>query len=80
MLMKHNFQKTGKALCLLLFLFFTSGVMAQTTVKGTVSDENREPLIGVSVSVKGTSMGTVTDVTAVTVLLRREMPYFSSTT
>ncbi len=31
------------------------------TVKGTVSDKQGEPLIGVSVSVKGTTQGTLTD-------------------
>lgn len=31
------------------------------TVKGTVLDENGEPLIGVSIVVKGTSTGTITD-------------------
>lgn len=37
-------------------------VVAQTkTVKGTVIDESGEPLIGVSIVVKGTSTGTITD-------------------
>lgn len=37
-------------------------VVTQTkTVKGTVIDENGEPLIGVSIVVKGTSTGTITD-------------------
>ena len=32
------------------------------TITGTVTDENGEPLIGVSIQVKGTSKGTITDV------------------
>jgi len=33
-----------------------------TVIKGTVEDENGEPLIGVSIVVKGTTTGTVTDI------------------
>ena len=37
-------------------------VVTQTkTVKGTIIDESEEPLIGVSIVVKGTSTGTITD-------------------
>ena len=43
---------------LLLFSHFTMG---QITVSGTISDENQEPLIGATVSVKGTGNGTSTD-------------------
>ena len=46
--------------------FAQTGVTQQSrtekTVKGTVKDEQGEPLIGVSVVVKGTANGTVTDV------------------
>ena len=46
--------------------FAQTGVTQQSrtekTVKGTVKDEQGEPLIGVSVVVKGTTNGTVTDV------------------
>ena len=45
--------------CLLLM---TAGAMAQTKVNGTVvSQEDNEPVIGVSVLVVGTNIGTVTD-------------------
>ena len=44
---------------LLLFSHFTMG---QITVSGTISDENQEPLIGATVSVKSTGEGTTTDV------------------
>lgn len=47
---------------LLLFLFFTAiGISyAQSTVTGTVTDGDREPVPGVSVLVKGKSAGTMT--------------------
>lgn len=37
-------------------------IVAQATVSGTVTDENGDPLPGATVTVKGTSKGTVTDV------------------
>ncbi len=51
-----------------LFLFLTllligiGAVTAQTQVRGTVSDEQGEPVIGASVQIKGTGQGTVTDI------------------
>lgn len=60
--MKHNLKKAGKTLLFLLFLLSAIEITAQTTVTGAVSDESGEPLIGVSVSVKGTSTGVITDV------------------
>ena len=58
--------KKGLAYTLSVFasLFFSAGIgyAQETTVSGTVSDENGEPLIGASVFVEGnTSVGTVTD-------------------
>lgn len=52
-------------LCLLvLFIFMSSGIFAQSQKKitGVVVDDKNEPLISASVSVKGTTTGTVTDV------------------
>jgi TonB-dependent starch-binding outer membrane protein SusC len=50
----------------LLFLSMTlltiSSVLAQKTVSGTVKDGKGEPLVGASVVVKGTTIGTITDV------------------
>ncbi len=43
-------------------LFVVGITMAQTTVTGKVIDEEGEALIGVSILVKGTSTGTVTDI------------------
>lgn len=59
--MKHHLKKTWKTLLFLFFLFTTIEVMAQTTVTGIVTDEKNEPLIGVSVSVKGATTGVTTD-------------------
>ncbi len=47
----------------LLFIFCSTTVFAQQKpVKGTVVDMTGEPLIGVNVSAKGTTIGTITDV------------------
>ena len=35
---------------------------SQTTVKGNVSDEAKEPVIGANISIKGTAEGTITDI------------------
>lgn len=52
-----------KKLCLLICLIlFVGKISAQTTITGTVTDENSTPLPGVNVVVKGSSSGTITDV------------------
>jgi len=43
------------------FLLLSSSLLAQHTVRGTVSDEEGNPLIGVTVLEAETSNGTVTD-------------------
>jgi outer membrane receptor protein involved in Fe transport len=44
-------------------LLFTTTLYAQTTITGKITDaETKEPLIGVSIQVKGKIIGTVTDV------------------
>jgi len=51
-----------KKLSLLLVLFIAStAMMAQTTVTGTVTDENGEAVIGANVIEQGTSNGAVTE-------------------
>ena len=50
------------SLVLGLMVFAISIMVAQTTVTGTVSDQNGDPLLGASLLVKGTSTGTITDV------------------
>lgn len=45
-----------------VFIFFTAvATMAQNTINGKIIDNNKNPLIGVSVLVKGTTKGTQTD-------------------
>lgn len=51
-----------KKLLVLFLTVFTVTAWAQTvSITGTVVDEQNEPLIGVNVMIKGTSVGTVTD-------------------
>lgn len=58
----ENFTSIKKSLVLwLAFLLTTHLAQAQSLVKGTAKDEDQLPLIGVSVQVKGTFTGTVTD-------------------
>jgi len=57
-----NLRKMMSFLLVSLLLLSANMVFAQNiTVAGTVTDENGETLIGVSVAVKGTSSGTITD-------------------
>jgi TonB-linked SusC/RagA family outer membrane protein len=42
-------------------LFISSAAIAQFSISGTVTDETGEPLIGVNVSIKGTTIGNITD-------------------
>lgn len=46
---------------LLLLLCYVSGFAQSIPVKGTVIDAAGEPLIGVNVSIKGTTIGTISD-------------------
>lgn len=50
-----------KACLLLAMLFVSATAIAQYTVNGSVKSEGGDPLIGVSIIVKGTTSGTVTD-------------------
>ena len=60
--MKLNFIHTLRGGFLLLFVLLAGGLMAQTSISGTILDEeSNDPLIGASVVVTGTSTGTVTD-------------------
>ncbi len=48
---------------LLAGMFLTTGIaLAQSTVSGTVIDENGDPIVGAAVRVEGTKTGAVTDV------------------
>ena len=48
-------------LLILMTFLLSNSVMAQFTVSGKIADANGEPLIGVSVIVKGTAKGTISD-------------------
>ncbi|HAF60776.1 MAG TPA: SusC/RagA family protein [Anaerolineaceae bacterium] len=59
---KKNSFDLLKGLITTVLWVFSLGIFAQTvTVTGTVSDMNGEPLIGVTIQIRGTSVGTVTD-------------------
>jgi len=58
-----NVERVFTLLFVMLLLICTNTVFAQnTTVTGTVSDENGAPLTGVSVAIKGTTRGVITDI------------------
>ena len=60
---KNKFKKWFSTVALIVFLFQGNLLMAQQrTVSGTVKDANGEPVIGATVLVKGTNIGTITDV------------------
>ena len=56
--MKKHVLKYGLSFMLLLM---ATAMMAQFKVSGNVKDEAGEPLVGASVVVKGTTIGTLTD-------------------
>ncbi len=59
----HAISRVGKMLIWMLLVCCSTAVFAQQkAIKGTVVDATGEPLIGVNVSVKGTTIGTITDV------------------
>lgn len=57
--MRSNFKSWAATIFVLLFM--AGATYAQQTISGIVVDVNEEPLIGASISVKGTTVGTVTD-------------------
>ncbi len=60
--MERTIQNRLKKLSLLFFaLLLTSAGWAQRSISGTVTDENSQPLPGVSVVVKGTTTGVATN-------------------
>lgn len=67
--MKIRFKLTMVCIISLLLVTVSTNLFAAAnsvqqeniTIKGTIKDSNSEPLIGVSVAVKGTSIGTITD-------------------
>ena len=61
--MKRKFLNLLRAnLLILMWTVFLCASSQNTTVKGTVTDTNGESLIGVTVQVQGTTIGTITDI------------------
>lgn len=59
------FRKSNKQRCFLVFftlLCILSGINAQFIAKGRIIDGSNNPVIGATVLVKGTTIGTVTDI------------------
>ena len=56
-----DFMKRSLGMVMLFLMISVSGAFAQGTVKGTVSDEAGEPIIGASVKVVGSNTGAATD-------------------
>lgn len=58
----RNLRKIEKPLALLSFLcLFPAGMSAQSIVKGVVTDQSGEPVIGATVKAEGSKKGVVTD-------------------
>src|SRR5512133_249448 len=55
-------RKMLKAMFLCILMVVSSGLFAQNIVTGNVKDDTGQTLPGVSVVVKGTTTGTVTDI------------------
>ena len=61
--MKRKIANLFKGFCLVLLSTISLSIYAQDiSVSGKVSDTRGEPLIGVTVQIQGTSIGTVTDI------------------
>lgn len=61
--MVRKFTFLRASMLVLVAMFMATSVFAQSVVSGTILDgSNNEPLIGASVSVKGTSIGTTSDI------------------
>lgn len=62
-LFKNRLQLMKTKLLFIFFILFSTFAFSQNyVVKGKVADENGEPLPGVSISIKGTTTGTATNV------------------
>ena len=55
-------KRLGAVLFLLFLLSWPAIMQAQLKVSGTVTDETKESVIGANVTVKGTTIGTITDI------------------
>lgn len=60
--MKQTYQQLKIAITVLLFFLVPALTFGQTKLSGTVTDENKQPIPGVTIKISGTEKGTVTDV------------------
>lgn len=60
--MKQFYSKLKTVMAVLLLCLAPALLFGQTKIGGVVTDENKQPLPGVSVTIQGTTKGTVTDV------------------
>ena len=60
--MKQFYIHFRAFMTIMLWCLIPATLFGQNKIGGTVTDENKQPLPGVSVTLKGTSKGTVTDV------------------
>ena len=80
--MKHVLIQERKSLflflryLLLLFVMPTELIAQSITISGTVTDSNKEAVIGANVLLKGTSTGTITDVEGKYPFLKMEHWFF----
>ncbi|WP_188927499.1 SusC/RagA family TonB-linked outer membrane protein [Puia dinghuensis] len=58
---KTAILRIAKGTLFLVFLFFSSSLLAQTPIKGKLVDAGGAPLVGASVGIKGTTRGTTTN-------------------
>jgi iron complex outermembrane receptor protein len=49
------------SLLLMMMLFNISFVSAQTTIRGKVTDQDKQPIPGANIIIKGTAIGTTSD-------------------
>ncbi|MBJ6367545.1 TonB-dependent receptor [Snuella sedimenti] len=66
-----------KTILPILAFFFSGFCLSQTTVKGSVVDDNNQPIPGVNIVIIGTSTGTVSDFDGNFILTTNETPPFS---
>lgn len=60
--LSYQVMRKTHLVCFFIFLMSSISVFAQKSITGKVVDASGEPLIGVNVLVKGTTVGTITDV------------------
>ena len=61
-LIKFSLMKHLKILCTCTMLLLSVVTFAQSRITGSVSDSQSEPIIGANITVKGSSIGTITDI------------------